>query len=514
MTFDAARIPVILGTGQMTDRSLEVGPIELAERAGRDALDATPGIAERIEQVSVVNILTRRAGPAPASDLAKALGLRPRSVETTVIGGNMPQALVTRAATAIARGELSAALIAGAEAVRSGRLKPQAEAQRPADPAPAPAADPAPEPDPVFGVQRQDLSDEERAAGLFIPVFVYPLFESVLAARSGRSNAGVREELGRMLAGFSEVAAVNPHAWFTDRLSPDEIAAATPDNRLVAEPYTKRMVAFLGTAQGSAVVVTSLAVARELGAAEEAVFVWAGADAEDVWYPIARADLGASPAIRESGRAVLQATGVTIDDVAAFDIYSCFPSAVQIGARELGIALDDPRRLTVTGGLPYFGGPGSNYVGHSIATMVERVRSRVDGEDSLGLVTGVGWYLTKHSMGLYGASPPPSGGFSAVSPPAEADGSVSAGGPALAVTSAVDEPTPGEVVAGTVIYDRQGAPTSAPVIVRLPDGSRLAATAAPEQLTAAAQAAAERPLVGRNVRILPAATPAPTYALD
>ena len=69
----------------------------------------------------------------------------------------------------------------------------------------------------------------------------------------------------------------------------------------------------------------------------------------------------------------------------------------------LGIAADDPRPLTVTGGLPYFGGPGNNYVTHSIASMVETLRA---DPGSLGLVTANGWYVTKHSIGIYSTDPP------------------------------------------------------------------------------------------------------------
>ena len=50
----------------------------------------------------------------------------------------------------------------------------------------------------------------------------------------------------------------------------------------------------------------------------------------------------------------------TISEIDAFDIYSCFPSAIQIACDEIGLDIDDPRNLTVTGGLPYFGGPGNN----------------------------------------------------------------------------------------------------------------------------------------------------------
>jgi acetyl-CoA C-acetyltransferase len=503
------RTPVVLATGQSVDRAAALTPLELAEQACRSALDQAPGAARLVERLSLVNVLGRRAGRAPASDLAKMLGLEPRLAETTVIGGNIPQSLTTRAAADIAAGRLSLTLIAGAEAVRGTRLKPQGEvAERGRSQAvrrPAAQAEVEPDPDPVFGVERQDLSDEERAAGLLIPVFVYPLFESVLAARKGRSSAGQRRHIGRLLAPFTEVAASNPYAWFRDRLTAEEISEPTEDNRLVADPYTKRMTAFLGSAQGSALLVTSLEAARAIAPDREPVFIWGGADAEETWYPVSRPDLGAAPALGRAARQLLGELDLSVDDLGLFDLYSCFPSAVQIAATELGIATDDDRGLTVTGGLPYFGGPGSNYVGHSIATMVERLRAAGDRR-ARGLVTGVGWYLTKHSVGVYATEPPPDGtGFRAVDtgPPAAE---------AVAVTAEVQQITPAEVEAATAVHDRSGAPVSVPVISRLPDGTRVAAAARPgDETQAAAEAVAAGRMVGAHIDIHPGAPP--TYSI-
>jgi acetyl-CoA C-acetyltransferase len=252
----------------------------------------------------------------------------------------------------------------------------------------------------------------------------------------------------------------------------------------VVEPYTKRMVAFLGAAQGASLVITSLAVARRCGLADEAIFVWSGASCDEVWYPIARPDLGCSAGAAAAGQAALQAGGVGIDDVELLDIYSCFPSALQIGAAALGIVPGDPRSLTVTGGLPYFGGPGNDYATHAIAEMVSRLRSGGGGSQSrshgrLGLVTAVGWYLTKHAIGLYGTEPPPSGFVRGET--ATVQERIDAA--ALAVAP-LGEPLEEEatVEASTVIYDRLGNPTSAPVIASLPDGRRVAATAQLDEL--------------------------------
>jgi acetyl-CoA C-acetyltransferase len=470
------RLPVILSGGQAIERENVVSAIDLAERAARAALDAVPGLDRRIQRVSVPGILSR-GGPAPAARLAHRLRLGEVVTETTTVGGNTPQWLVNRAAADIAAGRLDATLIVGAEAIRSGREARSVGAPRPV------ADGPAFDPDPVVGDDRPGSGAAEMAAGLVLPAHVYPMLESVLAHRAGRDPAGQREFIAGWLWRFTAVAAAHPYAWFRRRLEPADIAQVSPDNRLVAEPYTKRMNAFLFGDQAAAVVVCSLGVARELGVADRAVFVWSGAQANDVWEVPARPDLGASPAIALAGRAALEAAGLGLDDVVRFDLYSCFPSAVELAAAALGLALDDPRGLTVTGGLPYFGGPGNNYSTHAIATMADLLRN--DPPGAHGFVSALGWFVTKHAVGVYGNQPPPRG-FSA---PDLAQAQEAIDATALPVLTAGEGHA--VVEAATVVFDREGSPTGAPVIATLTGGERVVAQAAPDVDLAA--------LVGRDI---------------
>jgi acetyl-CoA C-acetyltransferase len=174
---------------------------------------------------------------------------------------------------------------------------------------------------------------------------------------------------------------------------------------MVSFPYTKLMNANLQVDQAAGFIVCSHDAAIAAGVPEDRmVFPHSGADAFDHWYVSNRWDLHSSPAIVAAGRAALELAGVGIDDIALVDLYSCFPAAVQIGAAALGLPLFGDRPLTVTGGLTFAGGPGNNYVTHSIATMVERLRQ--GDAATVGLVTALGWYITKHSVGVYGTSPP------------------------------------------------------------------------------------------------------------
>ena len=474
------RIPVVVAAGQAIERTELVTALDLAERASRAALVDAGSL--RIGRVSVVNILSP-TGPAPASALAARLGIDGARCETTVIGGNTPQALVNRAAADIAAGRLDATLIAGAESMRSakaGHRRAPADAQGDADE--------------VHGEDRPGVGAAEGAAGLFLPAHLYAMFDSAMAARHGRTLDEHRTMLGRLLEPFAAVATKHDIAWFREPLSAEVIATPAADNRLVAEPYTKRMAAFLNVDQGAALVVSSLAAARAAGVADRAVFVWSGAACNDVWDPVARPDHTTSPGIAAAAGATLVAGGVGIDDVARFDLYSCFPAAVQAACEALGLAVDDDRGLTVTGGLPYFGGPGNNYSTHAIATLTDQLREQGSG---LGLVGALGWYTTKHAYGLFGATPPPSGfvlgDTSATQDEIDAN--------ALPVVLGVDDAVEGIVAAATVVYDGEAA-AAAPAFVTLDDGRRVAAAAA------STADVAGRNLTGCRVRVT--GTP-PTY---
>ncbi len=273
----------------------------------------------------------------------------------------------------------------------------------------------------------------------------------------------------------------------------------------MAEPYTKLMTAFLGSDQGAALVVCSLAAARRAGVADRAVFVWSGAEATDVRFPTARPDLGRSPAIAAAGRALFTAASeaagagsvLGVDDLRWLDLYSCFPSAVTLATEALGLAPDDPRGLTVTGGLPYFGGPGNNYTTHGIATLTDLLRHGESG--TLGMATGLGWFITKHALGLYGTDPPPAGFRRGETTDAQARIDASA----VETAAEVDQATVATVVAATVIRDGQGAATGAPLIARLPDGRQMALAPADEAVTEAMGALDTPGLVGGSVVVQP-----------
>jgi len=384
------RTPVLVGTGQLSQRvdrgEPELEPVDLLVEATKQAERDTEGpdgkVLAAVDSVRMVSTLSWRYRD-PARLVAERLGLDVRHTVYTHAGGQTPQALLSRTCRDIIDGKLDVALIGGAEAWRT-RMSWRARGERPAwtrqpdDVAPTE----------MFGTDLAMVSELEQERGVFMPVQVYPMFESALRAADGRSPEEHRLRVSELWARFSEAAAGNPNAWIQQRYSAEAIRTAGPDNRMIGLPYPKLMNSNNAVEQAAALLVCSVETAERLAVPRDRwVFVHAGADAADTIHVSNRADLYSSPAIRQAGRAALELGGAGIDDIAHIDLYSCFPSAVQVAAAELGLSVDDAiaghRPLTVTGGLSFAGGPWNNYVTHSIATMANRLRQE---PGSLGLV--------------------------------------------------------------------------------------------------------------------------------
>jgi acetyl-CoA C-acetyltransferase len=299
------------------------------------------------------------------------------------------------------------------------------------------------------------------------PTHIYPLFETALRAAAQRSVDEHQAAVGALWARFAAVAADNPHAWSRVAYSAEEITQPTVDNRMVVFPYTKRMCANIDVDQGAAMLLCSYEAARAAGISDDRlVFFHAGADAHDHFFITERAALAEAPAIGVAVRSALTAAGIGIDDVARFDLYSCFPSAVEMAMHTLGLRgaeHGDARPLTVTGGLGFAGGPVNNYPTHSIACMVDACRA---DPGSFGVTTALGWYVTKHSVGVWSSHPPD--GFTRVDhavTQAEADALPSRRSAGLFAGTMTIEAT-------SVVMDRDGTPTMAIVTGLRPDGTR------------------------------------------
>ncbi|GFG48778.1 acetyl-CoA acetyltransferase [Mycolicibacterium agri] len=457
------RTPVLVGYGQVNqhDENPDVEPIDLMAAAACEAAD--PRVLQAVDSVRVVNILSWRYRD-PGLLLAQRIHADGAATGYTGPGGNVPQTLVNRACLDIQAGRADLVLIAGAEAfrtrmrLRNRGLKPTWTSQDES----VPFAEGANEDLPMVG-------PAELRIQLNLPAHVYPMFEQALRISAGESVDEHRRRIGALWAQFSEVAQHNPHAWSRTPLTAEQIWQPNEGNRMISWPYTKLMNSNNMVDQGAAILVAAAEKADQLQIPRDRwVFPYAGTDSHDTYAIGERLEFYRSPAIRIAGRRALELAGVGVDDIDLVDVYSCFPSAVQVAAAELGLPLADPARpLTVTGGLTFAGGPWNNYVTHSIATMAERLAGT---SARLGLITANGGFLTKHSFGVYGSEPPPhefrwEDAQSAVDaePTRKAE---------------VEWAGVGTVESWTTPFDRDGAPEKAFLAVRTPEDARTLAVIA------------------------------------
>ena len=455
------RTPVLVGYGQLNHRedpAAEVNskePVDLMAEAARQAAD--PRVLEAVDAIWVVNLLSARYRDAGLL-LGQRIGAAHAATRYSGIGGNVPQSLVNRACMDIQRGGADVVLVAGAEMWRT-RMQLRAKGKRLTwtdQDESVPVAQGSDENVPMAG-------PAEDRIGLDRPAYIYPMFEQALRISTGESIDDHRQRIGELWARFNAVAVQNPHAWIRKPVTAEEIYSDGPTNRMISWPYTKLMNSNNMVDQAVALILTSVETATRLRIPTERwVYPCAGTDAHDTYAISERAELHRSPAIRIAGGRALALAGLGIDDVQYVDLYSCFPSAVQVAAAELGLPVDDPARpLTVTGGLTFAGGPWSNYVGHSIATMAELLTANPGRR---GLITANGGYLTKHSFGVYGTEPPTvefrwEDAQSAVDQEPVRD-------------AAVEWEGVGTVESWTTPFDRDGQPEKAFLAVRTPDNRR------------------------------------------
>ncbi|WP_205874555.1 acetyl-CoA acetyltransferase [Mycobacterium camsae] len=406
------RTPVLVGVGQAAERIDDPGyramsPVELAAAAAQAALDdcgVTAAAAEvdtiaalRQFEISgpVANAPLGRSNNYPRS-VAKRIGAEPRRVILEIVGGQGPQHLVTELASEIAAGRSEVALVFGSDATSTLRYfagredKPDFSETVDGD-----LEDRGP------GIEKY-MSHYTVIHGLVDAPTQYALMENARRATTGLGPASYLRRMAELFAPFSKVAAGNPYSAAPVERTVEELLTVTESNRMIAEPYPRLLVARDQVNQGAAALLMSVEAARRLGVPEEKwVFLHGHADLEEQSF-LARPDLGHAPSAVMAAREALDVAGIGVDDIATFDLYSCFPVPVFNICDGLGIAPDDPRGLTLTGGLPFFGGAGNNYSMHGVAETVNRMRS-VPGQ--FGLVGANGGIQSKYSVGVYSTTP-------------------------------------------------------------------------------------------------------------
>lgn len=483
-------IPVVVGVGQVANKDPDriVHPVELIVQAAKNALaDAGADLRDVIGAVcsAPLSVFSEARG---ADLVAEQLGIGRGERHQSTYSGAGPQHHVANAAREIAAGRLDAALIVGGIADASVR----AARRRGVEPPSPPTSVWSQGSDGVgssltrvLGSWRHPYS-AEGAAGAQMPSSYFAVLASALAAAAGHDANEHRRWYGELLAPFTAVAATRPDlAWFPERRGAAEISTPDDDNRFVAEPFTKLMCSFPTIDLAAAVIVTSVEVADRFGIPESVrVYPWAAASAKEHGPPSERAAMHRSEAYALAAHTACESAGLAPSDISAFDLYSCFPAAVEIGMAAFDIAPGDRRPLTLTGGLPYFGGPGASYALHGIVCAAERCRAT----DDVVAVGALGGFVDDFGVGLYSrAVPERLFAYTESLRPPTFDVVIARTGDEVA-----------EVVAATVLHDRDAGPVAAPVIVRLADGSRLGAKAASASIAAEVAGVS---LVGRRVRV-------------
>ena len=457
------RAPVFVGVaqyvGRETDPAAAPDPVTmLADVATRAAYDSGVGQPLFAHVDTYLQIPLAYWTPVNGAQLtAERLCIDRRArMQNTGGGGEMGVLAANHLAGEIMAGRAEVALMTGGNAWKTAERAKAAgvELDWPSGGDPAGAGD-------SFGQPAQAMmSDAEVRHELTQPIQAYPLFENALRAAQRMTLAEHAQRLGDMMSEFTAVAAANPYAWFPTKRSPEEIYTPTAENRMIGFPYTKYLNAVINTDQAGAYVMTSARRARELGIPEDRwVYWWGGHQAaEEAWHISTRPNHAECPSMKDSSVGALDQAGVGIDDIALFDFYSCFPVAVRMACAMLGIDELDPRPFTVTGGLPYGGGPGSAYTLNSLAAMVERLR---ESDNAIGLVTGNGYILTKHAAAVLSAHPKQGGWDQSNSPPPSA---TMATAPIPVDESPIGR---GRIEAYTVMHDRDGQPSTGYICGRL-----------------------------------------------
>jgi acetyl-CoA C-acetyltransferase len=429
----------------------------MAQALQRAAADASaPALLARADRILIPRgfwdyadpgrLVADRVGAGSARTLLAEIGV----LQTT---------LLAEAVRTIAAGEADVVLVTGGEAkYRSARaLSLGVEAVTTQQP-------PGTRPDAVLAPHEDILHPLELERGIVLPVAQYAMMESALRHADGTTLAAHRSALGELWASYNRVAASNPVAWSPEPRTAEEIATAGPDNPMLAFPYTKALTSQWNVDQAAGLIVCAAGVARALRVPEaQWVFPLAVAESNHMLPLTERARVADCPGFAIAGRRLGERTGIAPAAADVLEVYSCFPAAVRMQCRELGI--DPHRSLTVTGGMAFAGGPLNNFVLQAMVRTAEVLRAQ---PGTTALVTAVSGMVTKQGVSLW-ASHAPQRPFTYDDVAADV----------AAATDTVDvdgdRTGTGRVAAYTVLHER-GVPRRGVALVDFTDGTRTLAT--------------------------------------
>ena len=392
------RTPVLVGAAsvqqKVDDPMLASEPLALMEEVLRRAVEdaGSKALLESVDSIWAPRgfwayadpgqILAERFGATGVRTIVAEIGI----LQTTVLG---------KAAEAIRDGESEIAMIVGAEArdraARLGRAGLEVPLTEQAEGTPGRVLSPAAE---IMGQFEIDL-------GLITPTIQYAMIDNALRAHEGQTMEDHRSELGALWGSFNDVAVANESAWNRTPMSAEEIVTPSEKNRMLSYPYTKSLVSQWNVNQAAGLILCSLEKAQSLGL-DESRFIYplAVVDSEHMVTLSERRDLWRSPGFELAGAKAFELVGRNVSEIEHVELYSCFPAAVRVQQRELGIPLD--RLVTQTGGMTFGGGPLNNFVLQAWVKMIERMRS---DPGSHGLVTAISGLITKQGVSVLAPEP-------------------------------------------------------------------------------------------------------------
>jgi acetyl-CoA C-acetyltransferase len=454
------RTPVLVGAGTVQQR-LGADGVEAAElmieavrRAAEDAGDHS--------LPSRANVIMVPRGTWGYRDPGRIIAERfsANSARTVVAQlGVLQQTLISRACTTISSGDVDVAIVCGGEARYREREASRAGTQA------GEGTQTGVEPDELLVPEGEILAGLEIERGLAMPAHQYAVMENALRANEGQDLAAHALAVADLWASFSAVASGNPDAWNRQELTSSSLVENSSANRSIAFPYRRLHVSQWTVDQAAALIFTSAETAGFLGLDRDRwIFPLAAAESNFMIPLVQRDELHRCPGVKVAGEAAFALADLGPEDIAHVDLYSCFPVAVRIQARELGFESTNDRALTVTGGMTFAGGPLNNYVLQALAKMAEILRS---DPGSVGLVTAISGMMTKQAVGLWSVRPP-SGAFCSRDVSDEARGLTRT----RLLARAPDGPAE---IAGYTVLAVDGGSSLAVAIADLPDGGRTVA---------------------------------------
>ena len=389
-------IPVIVGVGTVQQKGnfdeLDEALV-LMDLAFKKSLDDTTNheIKNYIDEIQIPKGFWRYRDPgkwvAEKNDI--------NNVKTSVTKvGVLQQNLINSTCNKIINGEIRAGLILGGEA-RYKMLRAHIENKT--------FNETELKVNPDYYIKANDELQhkvEEEELGL-MAVGYYAIIESALRASTNKNFNEYHKDIANLYSEFSRIGSLNDDGWIEEPLTPDEILNQSKKNPLQAFPYNKYHCTSWNVNQSCSMIICSEELADKLNIPKtKRVYPLASSETNHMITPIQRPNITDPKGMKLAAEFILDICASNNIKPNLYDLYSCFPVAVHMFSKSLNVDLS--KEATITGGMPFAGGPLNSYVLHSTIKMILKIRN---DNSKIGIVTGVSGMMTKQSYALWSKNP-------------------------------------------------------------------------------------------------------------